>query len=67
MTSYFLTFFAMDIHQMTPVDWAGVIIHIAVFAALIVAYVKTFHPVNKQNLEAHRYHLIEHDRDVPHK
>lgn len=65
MKSHLLDFFMMDIQHMTPADWVGVIVTVITFIALTFAYVKVFHPKNKVVLESHRYHLIDHDREVP--
>lgn len=65
MKSYLLDLFAMDLHYMTSADWVGVIVTVSTFAALALAYFTVFHPKNRAALESHRYHLIDHDRDVP--
>lgn len=65
MKSHLLELFAMDIQYMTSADWAGVILTIITFVAITTAYFKVFHPRNKAALESHRYHLIDHDREVP--
>ena len=65
MKSHLLDFFMMDIQHMTSVDWVGVIVTVITFIALTIVYVKVFNPKNKASLESHRYHLIDHDRDVP--
>jgi hypothetical protein len=65
MKLYLLELFAMDVERMTPADWLGVVLTVITFVALAIAYFKVFHPKNKDSLESHRYHLIDHDRDVP--
>lgn len=65
MTIQLLEIFSMDIHNMALADWVGVTVTVITFFALTIAYIKVFHPKNKESLEAHRYHLIDHDREVP--
>lgn len=65
MKGFLLDVFAMDIPHMTPADWLGVIVTLMTFVALAVAYYKVFHPRNRVYIESHRYHLIDHDREVP--
>lgn len=65
MKTHLLELFTMDIQNMTPADWAGVILTLISATALFIAYYKIFHPQNKDSLESHRYHLIDHDKEVP--
>lgn len=57
-----MDFFHTDWAAMTLNDWAGLIITIGVFFLMIWAYVFTFNPKNKENLEAQR-HIIFTDED----
>jgi hypothetical protein len=65
MRAFLLNVFALDVQHMTPADWLGLVVTLITFAALAIAYYKTFHPKNRLSLESHRYHLMDHDRDVP--
>lgn len=55
----------MGIQHMSSADWAGVMLNMFSAIALSLAYYKVFHPQNKESLESHRYHLIDHDREAP--
>jgi len=54
-------FFKTDWAAMTMNDWAGLIITVGIFFLMIWAYVYAFHPKNKENLESHRYDVLNDD------
>ncbi len=59
----------MDILQtdwaaMTLNDWAGLIITVGVFLLMIWAYVYTFNPKNKEDLESKRNMIFEENDDL---
>jgi len=57
-----MDFFHTDWAAMTLNDWVGLIITVGVFFLMIWAYVFTFNPKNKENLESQR-HSIFNDED----
>jgi cytochrome c oxidase cbb3-type subunit 4 len=50
-----MDYFHTDWSAMTLNDWAGLIITVGVFFAMIWGYVYTFHPKNKEKLESKRH------------
>jgi len=50
-----------DWASMTVNDWIGVTMTVVVFIMMIWAYVYTFHPKNRDRLEAQRYIPFEED------
>lgn len=56
--------FHTDWAAMTLNDWTGLIITVGVFFLMIWAYVFTFNPKNKENLESQRHSIFnEEDGD----
>ncbi|MCU7834518.1 MAG: cbb3-type cytochrome c oxidase subunit 3 [gamma proteobacterium symbiont of Taylorina sp.] len=54
-TGYFYT----DWSAMTSHDWAGLIITVVTFVLMVIAYFYVFRPKNKDELEAHKYMLLD--------
>ena len=50
-----LEYFHTDWAAMTLSDWIGTIVTVGIFFLMIWAYVYTFHPKNKEKLEAQRH------------
>lgn len=64
MKSLFLILVTSDIHQVTPTELVGVVISILSVSAIFITSFITFHPNHRDAIESHRYHLIDHDREV---
>ena len=56
--------FNTDWSAMSINDWIGTIVTVAVFFAMIWAYVYTFHPKNKEKLESQRHIPFDDDNDA---
>lgn len=65
MVQILTTIFATNSEMMSPMDWYGTIITVISFVLMCAAYYWVFRPANKARLEAHRHHLLNHDRDEP--
>lgn len=65
MVQILTTFFATNVEIMTARDWFGTVITVISFMLMCAAYFWVFRPENKARLEAHRHHLLNHDRDEP--
>ncbi|THK41219.1 cbb3-type cytochrome c oxidase subunit 3 [Methylophaga sp. SB9B] len=65
MVEILTTIFATNIEMMTVKDWYGTLITVISFVLTCLAYFWVFRPANKVRLEAHRHHLLKHDRDEP--
>lgn len=48
-------YFQTDWAAMTLHDWIGMILTVAVFLLLVWVYLYTFHPKNRERLEAQRH------------
>jgi cytochrome c oxidase cbb3-type subunit 4 len=44
---------------MTGTDWFGLVLTVVVFLVLLVAYVWTLNPKNKESIESHRTMLLD--------
>ena len=60
--SSFQEYFHTDWAQLTLHDWIGLIMTVAVFIFMIIAYVLVFHPKNRDKLESQRHIPFEDDR-----
>jgi cytochrome c oxidase cbb3-type subunit 4 len=65
MVQILTTIFATNSEMMSPMDWYGTLITVISFVLMCAAYYWVFRPENKARLEAHRHHLLNHDRDEP--
>lgn len=65
MVEILTTVFATNIQMMTAKDWYGTIVTVTSFVLMCLVYFWVFHPANKVKLEAHRHHLLKHDKDQP--
>jgi cytochrome c oxidase cbb3-type subunit 4 len=57
MSDYFKT----DWGAMTASDWAGLILTVVIFVAMVVAYFQVFRPKNKESLESRKHIPFEED------
>lgn len=67
MVQIITTFFATNIEMMTANDWYGTLSTVISFMMMCAAYYWVFRPANKARLEAHRDHLLKHDKDEPYR
>lgn len=65
MVEILTTIFATNVELMTAKDWFGTLTTVLSFVLMCFAYFWVFRPINKLNLEAHRHHLLNHDKDEP--
>lgn len=56
-------YFHTDWAAMTPTDWFGTLLTVAVSLALAIAYFQVFRPKNRDRLEARKYLPFAEDDD----
>ncbi|MFW5426002.1 MAG: cbb3-type cytochrome c oxidase subunit 3 [Methylophagaceae bacterium] len=54
-------YFHTDWSAMTGNDWFGLVLTVAVFIVMLVAYIWVLNPKNKESIESHRTMLLDED------